>query len=163
MGTSVGSVEVAMTGAMALVFPGGHSTAATPLGIDLNTEVSALTVAEFVPDVCEQLPITEAVATVGVSFGVLQAVRVAVSLRHLAPGWSCTAALHRRCRTRTPRSNGWPFPSRFPLAVQRLTGRAVRALTSTDRGLRLMMSTLSTRPIGPWWDTWTPADRARPG
>lgn len=107
--TSLGPVEVAMTGGdgapVVLVFPGGHTTAATPMGTDLytelgyrvltfsrpgygRTEVGPLTAAEFVPaiaEVCEHLRITETAATVGVSFGGLQAVHLAVSLRHLAP------------------------------------------------------------------------------
>ncbi|MEP6816041.1 MAG: hypothetical protein ABI873_10870 [Marmoricola sp.] len=36
----------------------------------------------------------------------------------------------------------------------------MRALTASDLGLRLMMSSLSTLPSAKWWDTWTPADRA---
>ena len=82
-----------------LVFPGGHTTAGTPIGSDLytdlgyrvrafsrpgygRTEVGALAAAEFVPavaEVCGQLRITEVAATVGVSFGGLQAVHVTVS------------------------------------------------------------------------------------
>ena len=80
--------------------PGGHATAATPLGTDLYTDLGyrvltfsrpgyghtglgALTAAEFIPaiaEVCLQLGITETAATVGISFGGLQAVHVAVSL-----------------------------------------------------------------------------------
>jgi pimeloyl-ACP methyl ester carboxylesterase len=33
-------------------------------------------------------------------------------------------------------------------------------MTSSDRGLQLMMSTLSTLPVRSWWPSWTPADRA---
>lgn len=33
-------------------------------------------------------------------------------------------------------------------------------MTSSDRGLRLRMSSLSTLSTTTWWDTWPPADRA---
>jgi pimeloyl-ACP methyl ester carboxylesterase len=163
-----------------LVFPGGHTTAATPIGTDLYTDlgyrvltfsrpgygctkVGALAAAEFVPaiaEVCERLRITEAAATVGVSFGGLQAVHVAVSLRYLAP----RLVLHSCAPSTLP----WPDtalerlagPLAFAPRTQRLTWRVVRALTSSDKGLRLMMSSLSTLPSAEWWDTWTPADRA---
>ena len=184
MPTSLGPVEVALCGpsrgAAVLVFPGGHTTAATPLGSDLYTDlgyrvlafsrpgygrtgVGPLTAGEFVPaiaEVCAELGVTEAAATVGVSFGGLQAALVAVSLAHLAP----RLVLH-SCAPST-----LPFPdSRLEAAVgplgfsprtQRLTWRAIRALTQSDNGLRLMMATLSTVPVDSWWHTWTPADRA---
>lgn len=182
--TSLGPVEVALCGpsrgAVVLVFPGGHTTAATPLGMDLYTDlgyralavsrpgygrtaVGQLTAQEFVPaiaEVCGQLGVTDAVATVGVSFGGLQAALVAVALHHLAP----RLVLH-SCAPST-----LPFPDSgletavgpvaFSPRAQRLTWRAIRALTGSDNGLRLMMSTLSTAPINSWWHTWTPADRA---
>lgn len=184
LGTSLGPVEVSLTSGadhpLVVVLPGGHTTAATPLGTDLYTDlgyrvltfsrpgygrsrVGSLTAAEFVPavvEVCRQLHITEAAATVGVSFGGLQAVHVAVSLPHLAP----RLVLH-SCAPST-----LPFPETamerliaplaFGPATQRLTWRVVRALTSSDRGLRLMMASLSTLPTAQWWDSWTPADRA---
>jgi pimeloyl-ACP methyl ester carboxylesterase len=106
--TCLGPVEVALTpgeGEVVLFFPGGHATAATPLCTDLytglgyralvfsrpgygRTNVGSLTAAEFIPAiarVCERLGITTAAATVGLSFGGLQAVHVAVSLPHFAP------------------------------------------------------------------------------
>lgn len=184
MHTSLGSVEVGLEGpgggAAVLVFPGGHTTAATPLGADLytdlgyrtltfsrpgygRTKVGPLVATEFLPavaDVCRQLGITETAATVGVSFGGLQAVEVAVALPHLAP----RLVLH-SCAPST-----LPFPDTAleaaagPLAfgprTQRLTWSMVRALTATDRGLRMMMSSLSTAPTDSWWQTWQPADRA---
>ena len=48
----------------------------------------------------------------------------------------------------------------FSPRTEGLTWRAIRAMTSSDRGLRLMMSTLSTLPVDSWWQSWTPADRA---
>ncbi len=181
--TSIGPVEVALNGpigAVVLVFPGGHTTAASPLGTDLytdlgyqvltvsrpgygRTDVGLLMAAEFVPavaDVCEQLGITETAATAGVSFGGLQAVQVAVSLPHLAP----RLVLHSCAPSTLPYPDtaleGAAGPLAFAPWTQRLTWRAVRALTSSDKGLRLMMSSLSTAPSASWWETWTPADRA---
>ena len=184
MSTSLGPVEVALSGpsrgAVVLVFPGGHATAATPLGSDLYTDlgyrvlafsrpgygrtsVGPLMAAEFVPavaEVCDELGITEAAATVGVSFGGLQAALVAVSLEHLAPRLvlhSCAPSTLPYPDTRLEAAVG---PLGFSPRTQRLTWRAIRAMTSSDRGLRLMMSTLSTVPVDSWWQTWTPADRA---
>ena len=183
LGTSLGPVEVSLTpgtsAPVVLVFPGGHTSAATPLGADLYTDlgyrvltfsrpgygrsrVGLLTAAEFVPaisEVCQQLGIVEVVATVGVSFGGLQAVHVAVSLPHLAP----RLLLH-SCAPST-----LPYPDTvlerrvapivFGPRTQRLTWGVVRALTSSDRGLHLMMASLSNLPTTQWWNTWTPADR----
>ena len=50
-------------------------------------------------------------------------------------------------------------PLGFSPWTQGLTWRAIRTMTSSDRGLRLMMSTLSTLPVDSWWQRWTPADR----
>lgn len=179
--TSFGPVEVAWTpgqGETVLFFPGGHTTAGTPLGTDLYTDlgyrvlsfsrpgyghtgVGELTASEFVPavaEVCEQLDITRAAATVGVSFGGLQAIHVAVELPHLAP----RLVLH-SC---APSSLPYPDTRMERLAVpfvfgrtQRLTWRMVRALTPSDVGLRMMMSSLSALPVGQWWEDWSPADR----
>jgi pimeloyl-ACP methyl ester carboxylesterase len=182
--TSRGTVEVApdgpSDGEAVVVFPGGHCTAATPLGTDLYTDlgyrvlrfsrpgygrtrVGPSLAAEFVPaidEVCGYLGLGRVAATVGVSFGGLQALEVAASAPHLAP----RLVLH-SCAP-----SSLPFPETAlgrvaaPLAfgphTQEVTWRAVRALTASDRGLRVMMSSLSTRPCSSWWDTWTPADRA---
>ncbi len=182
--TRLGDVEVALSGSGergdVLVFPGGHATATTALGSDLYTDlgyrvlsfsrpgygrtrVGSLMAAEFVPavaDGCAHLGVTEAAATVGISFGGLQAAQVAVRLEHLAP----RLILH-SCAPST-----LPFPDTaleaitgpvgFSRSLEGLTWRAVRALTATDRGLRLMMSQLSAVPVDSWWQTWTPADRA---
>lgn len=182
--TSLGAVEVApegpRDGAAVLVFSGGHTTASSRLGTDLytdlgyrvvtfsrpgygRTQVGLLMAAEFVPavaDVCEDLEITETAATVGVSFGGLQAVEVAASLPHLAP----RLVLHSCAPSSLPYPGtaleGVAGPMAFGPRMQRLTWRAVRALTASDRGLRMMMSSLSTEPTALWWETWTPADRA---
>lgn len=181
--TCPGPVEVALTpgeGEVVLFFPGGHTTAATPLCADLYTDlgyralvfsrpgygltnVGQLTAAEFIPAiarVCERLGITAAAATVGLSFGGLQAVHVAVSLRHLAP----RLILHSCAPSSLPYPDTYLRRLAGPLVFgprsQRLTWRMVRALTSSDRGLRAMMASLSELPTGQWWDRWTLADRA---
>ncbi|WP_162260159.1 alpha/beta fold hydrolase [Terrabacter sp. Root181] len=182
--TSLGPVEVSLAGpvggAVVLAFPGGHASAGTPLGSDLytnlgfrvlafsrpgygRTRVGPLMAAEFVPavaEVCDGLGISEAAATVGISFGGLQAVHVAVALGHLAP----RLVLHSCAPSTLPypdsRLEAAAGPLGFSPGTQRLTWRAIRAMTSSDRGLRLMMSTLSTLPVDSWWHTWTPADRA---
>ena len=183
MDTSLGPVEVTLTpgeGEVVLFFPGGHTTAATPLCTDLYTDlgyralifsrpgygrtnVGQLAAAEFIPAiarVCERLGITATAATVGLSFGGLQAVHVAVSLRHLAP----RLILHSCAPSSLPypdsRLQRLAVPLVFGPRSQRLTWRMVRALTSSDRGLRVMMASLSKLPTGEWWDRWTPADRA---
>jgi len=181
--TCLGPVEVALTpgqGEVVLFFPGGHTTAATPLCTDLYTglgyrvlvfsrpgygltNVGQLTAAEFIPaiaGVCDRLGITAAAATVGLSFGGLQAVHVAVSLRHFAPRLilhSCAPSSLPYPDTYLQRFAG---PLVFGPRSQRLIWRMVRALTSSDRGLRAMMASLSKLPTGEWWDRWTLADRA---
>jgi pimeloyl-ACP methyl ester carboxylesterase len=181
--TCLGPVEVALTpgkGEVVLFFPGGHATAATPLCTDLytslgyralvfsrpgygRTNVGSLTAAEFIPAiarVCERLGIISAAATVGLSFGGLQAVHVAVRLPHFAP----RLILHSCAPSSLPYPDSYLQRVAGPLVFgprsQRLTWRIVRALTSSDRGLRAMMAPLSTLPTGKWWDRWTPADRA---
>jgi pimeloyl-ACP methyl ester carboxylesterase len=181
--TGLGPVEVAFTpgeGEAVLFFPGGHTTAATPLCTDLYTDlgyralvfsrpgygltkVGPLTAAEFIPaiaGVCARLGVTAAAATVGLSFGGLQAVHVAVSLPHLAPRLilhSCAPSSLPYPDSNLQRLAG---PLAFGPRSQRLTWHMVRALTSSDRGLRVMMAQLSTQPAGAWWDSWSPADRA---
>ncbi len=182
--TSNGPVEVSLTGPdggdVVLVFPGGHCSAATPVGSDLytsrglralsfsrpgygRTDVGPLTAAEFVPavaQVCDGLGIRGAAAAAGISFGGLQAAHVAVTLPRLAP----RLVLHSCAPSTLPfpdaRLEALAGPLAFSPGAEGTTWRAVRALTSSDRGLRLMMSRLSTLPVRSWWPTWAPADRA---
>ena len=181
--TCLGPVEVALTpgeGEVVLFFPGGHATAATPLCTDLyaglgyralvfsrpgygRTNVGPLTAVEFIPAiarVCERLGITAAAATVGLSFGGLQAAQVAVRLPHFAP----RLILHSCAPSSLPYPDSYLQRVAGPLVFgprsQRLTWRMLRALTASDRGLRAMMAPLSTLPTRQWWDSWTPADRA---
>lgn len=183
VGTCFGPVEVSLTAGdgkpVVLCFPGGHTTAATPLGADVYTEmgyrvltfsrpgygrtnVGDLTAAEFVPavrQVCGLLGIVEVAATVGVSFGGLQAIEVAALLPHLAP----RLVLHSCAPSTLP----YPETAIERLAApivfgraQSLTWHVVRTIVSSDWGLRLMMARLSTLPTVQWWDSWTSADRA---
>ncbi len=180
--TSVGGVEVAFTPGEAdvvLFFPGGHATAATPVCADLYaelgyraltfsrpgyglTDVGDLTAAEFVPvvaEVCERLAVERAAATAGLSFGGLQAVHVATALPQLAPRLilhSCAPSSRPYPDTAIEHLGG---PLVFHPRLQRLTWRTVRALTSSDAGLRLVMASLSTLPIAEWWNSWSSADR----
>jgi pimeloyl-ACP methyl ester carboxylesterase len=180
--TSIGRVEVAITpgeGEVVLCFPGGHATAATPLCASLYAElgyrpltfsrpgygftnVGELTAGEFVPaiaEVCERLACASAAATVGVSLGGLQAIHVAAALQHLAPRLilhSCAPSSLPYPDTTIERVGG---RIAFNPHVQRLTWRAVRTMTSSDSGLRVMMASLSRLPVAEWWDSWTSADR----
>lgn len=182
--TSHGAVEVSFTGPdsgdVVLVFPGGHCSAATPVGAELytsrglrvvsfsrpgygRTDVGPVTAAEFAPavaQVCDGLGIREAIATVGISFGGLQAAHVAVTLPRMAP----RLVLHSCAPSTLPypdaRLQALAGPLAFSAGTEGTTWRAIRALTSSDRGLRLMMSTLSTLPVRSWWPTWASADRA---
>jgi pimeloyl-ACP methyl ester carboxylesterase len=181
--TSAGPVEVAFAPGEAdvvLFFPGGHATAATPLCTGLyaepgyrpltvsrpgygRTDVGDLTAAEFVPviaEVCERLAVERAAATVGLSFGGLQAVNVATALPDLAPRLilhSCAPSSRQYPDTAIERLGA---PVAFHPRLQRLSWRAVRAMTSSDAGLRVMMASLSRLPIADWWDSWSAADRA---
>lgn len=180
--TSLGPVEIELSSAhgdVVLFFPGGHTTAATPLGAELYTElgyrplifsrpgygrtaVGPLTAASFVPvvsEVCERLGITRAAATVGLSFGGLQAVQVAVGLPELAPRLllhSCAPSSLPYPDTRWERVGA---ALAFGPRSQRLTWPMMRALTSTGWGLRAMMGRLSTLPVDRWWADWSEQDR----
>jgi hypothetical protein len=180
--TSAGPVEVALepgVGEVVLCFPGGHATAVTPLCADLYrelgyrlltfsrpgyglTDVGDLTAAEFVPviaEVCDRLGFAGAAATVGISFGGLQAVHV-TALPHLAPRLilhSCAPSSLPYPDTQIERLGA---PVAFNPHVQRLTWRAVRTITSSDAGLRMMMASLSRLPVAEWWGSWSLADRA---
>ncbi len=181
--TRSGLVEVSVTAGdrgTVLFFPGGHSSARTPAGTDLytsrgfrvvtfsrpgygGTDVGRLTAADFVTavsDVAAELALHDVTATVGLSFGGLQALEVDVSAPHLAP----QLVLH-SC---APSSRSFPdspierlgAPVVFGPRSQVVTWAAVRRLVRTDAGLRLMMSSLSRLPTARWWPRWDAADRA---
>jgi pimeloyl-ACP methyl ester carboxylesterase len=162
-----------------LFFPGGHCSAAIDCGWSLYssighgilsfsrpgyglTDVGRLNAEEFVPAVfecCEVLAVEEAAGAVGVSFGGLQAIQVAVAMPDLVP----RLVLH-SC---APSSDAYPDarrealfgPIAFAPGLQSLTWSTVARLVESDGGLRRMVGTLSTRPIGGWWHTWSQEDR----
>ena len=180
--TGFGPVEVVRSlgnGPVVLFFPGGHCSAATPIGADLyaelgfdvivfsrpgygRTDVGQLSAAEFVPAVrecCKSLGITRAAAVIGVSFGGLQALQVATAIdlaSHLVLH-SCAPSTRPFPDTRRERL---VTPLIFGPTVGAATWAAVRALVASERGLRTMMGTLSQLPVDTWWPTWTAADRA---
>jgi pimeloyl-ACP methyl ester carboxylesterase len=181
--TSRGPVEVSLTGPasgdVVLVFPGGHCSAATPVGSDLytsrglrvlsfsrpgygHTAVGPLTAAEFVPavaQVCDVLGIRASAATVGISFGGLQAAHVAAALPRLAPRLVLHSCAPSTLSYPDARLEALAGPLAFSTRAEGTTWRALRALTSSDRGLRLMMATLSTLPVRSWWPAWGAAER----
>ena len=180
--TRLGSVEVlhlAGPKPPVLFFPGGHSSAATDCGWGPYreaghavlafsrpgygaTEVGRLTAGEFVPavnDACELLGVAETAAVVGVSYGGLQAIQVAVNLPHLAPRLvlhSCAPSSYPWPDTRVEALGGAIV---FAPRVQRLTWRLLARLVASDSGLKRVVAPLSRRPVGEWWDTWSVEDK----
>ena len=178
----MGAVEVMHTPGNkppVLFFPGGHCSAGVDCGWSLYTsighgilsfsrpgygltDVGHLTAEEFVPAVaecCEQLSIDETAGSVGVSFGGMQAIQVAVALSGLVPGLvlhSCAPSTHAYPDTRREALFG---PIAFAPGMQGLTWAAVARLVDSDAGLRRMVGALSKRPIGDWWHTWSAQDK----
>jgi pimeloyl-ACP methyl ester carboxylesterase len=164
-----------------LFFPGGHCSAGTDCGWRLytsighgvlsfsrpgygRTDVGRLNAEEFVPAVaecCERLAIDETAGAVGVSFGGIQAIHVAVALPHLAPRMilhSCAPSARAYPDSRLEAALG---PIVFAPGLQRLTWATVARLVGSDAGLRKMVGALSNRPISDWWHTWSEEDRVR--
>ncbi len=164
-----------------LFFPGGHCSAAIDCGWSLYaaighgalsfsrpgyglTDVGRLNAEEFVPAVaesCELLAIEETAGAVGVSFGGMQAIQVAVALPALVPRLalhSCAPSTRAYPDTRLEALSG---PIVFASGMQRLTWATVARLVDSDAGLRRMVGALSKRPIDDWWHTWSHEDRAQ--
>jgi len=162
-----------------LLFPGGHTTAATPIGEDIyteighsvlcfsrpgygRTEVGPLTAAEFVPLVVQtsrHLGIDRAAAAVGVSFGGLQAIHTAVAAPDLVPRLilhSCAPSALTFPDTRLERG---AVPLVFGPRTQRVTWAAIRRMVASDAGLRIMMKSLTRLPDDRWWPQMSDADR----
>ena len=183
MTTSAGPIEVRYlpsAKAPVLVFPGGHSSAATPTGEEIytdlgygvvcfsrpgygRTEVGALTAAEFVPlivEVCTQLGIERTSGVVGVSFGGLQAIHTAVAAPQLAP----KLVLHSCAPSALAYPDHWrqrvAAPVVFGPVVETMTWAGIRRLVASDSGLKIMMRSLTLLPDHQWWPQLTPADRA---
>ncbi|MGY4856367.1 alpha/beta fold hydrolase [Cryobacterium sp. AP23] len=182
--TSGGPVEVALVpgrGTTVLFFPGGHCSAGVNTGWDLYTElgygivsfsrpgyggtrVGPLTAAEFTPlarEVCQQLGISVIAATVGVSFGGLQAVHVAQDLelrvQHLVLH-SCAPSVLPYPDTRAESVVG---PVLFSPYLQGMVWALIRQLVRSDAGLRIMMARLSLLPAEKWWHRLDSADKSR--
>jgi pimeloyl-ACP methyl ester carboxylesterase len=182
--TRLGPVEVAhLPGPKppVLFFPGGHCPAAGDCGWSLytdaghalvafsrpgygRTDVGRLNAGEFVPavsDCCDLLGVGETAAVVGVSFGGLQAIEVAVQLPHLAPRLvlhSCAPSTYSYPDTHRETLAG---PVVFGPTLQGLTWRGVSRLVASDAGLRRVVGALSRRPVGEWWHTWSEDDKCR--
>jgi pimeloyl-ACP methyl ester carboxylesterase len=162
-----------------LFFPGGHCSAGVDCGWSLYTsighgilslsrpgygltDVGRLSAEEFVPAVaecCEQLSIDETAGSVGVSFGGLQAIQVAVSLSDLVPRLvlhSCAPSTKAYPDTRREALFG---PVVFAPGLEGFTWAMVARLVDSDAGLRRMVAALSKRPIGDWWHTWSAQDK----
>lgn len=179
--TSAGDVEIVCVDGErepVLFFPGGHCAARADCGwygyraagheiVSFSrpgygrTRVGALGPAEFadvVRDVCSTIGIDEIAAVVGVSFGGVQAVHVA-----LDPGLGVP-----RLVLHSSAPSLLPYPDSlvqsvlgrvvFSAAFEGLVWGAIHRMVRSDRGLRRMMSTLSTRPVSEWWRTLSETD-----
>ena len=182
--TSLGAVEVMHlpgTKPPVLFFPGGHCSASVDCGWGIytslghgvlsfsrpgygRTRVGALSAAEFVPAVaecCELLGIDDVAGVVGVSFGGLQAIQVAVAMPTRVPRLvlhSCAPSTLAYPDHRLEAALG---PIVFGPGPQAVVWAVVRRLVGSDAGLRRMAGTLSRRPVAEWWHTWSEEDRAQ--
>jgi pimeloyl-ACP methyl ester carboxylesterase len=89
----------------------------------------------------------------------MQAIQVAVALHALVPRLalhSCAPSTHAYPDTRHESLGG---PIAFAPGLESLTWATVARLVESDAGLRRMVGTLSKRPIGDWWHTWSEEDR----
>ncbi|MCR2811076.1 MULTISPECIES: alpha/beta hydrolase [unclassified Microbacterium] len=180
--TSAGAVEILHVPgdrSAVLFFPGGHCRATTDCGRSLyaglghevisfsrpgygGTRVGRLTAAEFTPlvgEVCEQLGISSVAASVGVSFGGLQAVHVAAgggpTVQRLILH-SCAPSTKQYPDTRAEALLG---PVVFSPLLQGAVWGLVRSVVRSDAGLRMMLSQLSSLPTSQWWDQMSVADK----
>ena len=181
--TSAGPVEILQVRRErppVLFFPGGHCSARCDCGWALYTDsgygvvsfsrpgyggtrVGPLGAAQFallVREVCEQLEITATAAAVGVSFGGMQAVHVAMDGQLSVPRLvlhSCAPSSLPYPDTRTEMLIG---PVLFSPLLGGHLWRIVRRLVGSDAGLRRMMARLSTLPASDWWEQLSPTDRS---
>lgn len=181
--TGAGPVEVRYLPAAKppiLLFPGGHTSAATPTGEHLytalghgvlcfsrpgygGTDVGPLTAAEFVAlvvETCRRLGIERSAGAVGVSFGGLQAIHTAVLAPELAPKLtlhSCAPSVLPYPDTLMERAAARCV---FGSVTQKMTWAAIRRLVASDFGLRTMMKSLTRLPDDEWWPQMSPTDRA---
>ena len=182
MGTSGGPVEVDYVPGEkppVLLFGGGHTTAVTPIGEHIytqlgygvlrfsrpgygRTEVGPLTAGEFtmlVVETCHRLGIERSSAAVGVSFGGLQAIHTAVSATALAP----KLILHSCAPSALPYPDHWfvriAVPLAFGSATEKTTWAVIRRIVASDTGLKMMMKSLTRLPDDQWWPQLSTTDR----
>jgi pimeloyl-ACP methyl ester carboxylesterase len=180
--TSAGVVEVVHVPGErppVVFFPGGHCRAATDCGWSLyagsghevvsfsrpgygGTRVGRLTAAEFTPlvgEVCEHLGISTLAASVGVSFGGLQAVHVAAGQRPTVERLILHSCAPSSLKYPDSRAESVLAPVLFSPFLQGLVWGAVRGVIRSDAGLRMMMSQLSNLPVRVWWRPMSAADK----
>ena len=181
--TSQGSVEIARWDGQRgtiLFFPGGHCSATADCGQELytdvgygvisfsrpgygHTEVGSISPASFtssVREVCDQLGIDTVAASVGVSFGGMQAIYAALDPSIRA---QCLV-LHSAAPSSLPYpdtpSERLAGPIVFSPVLSPITWLLVRGFIRSDRGLRLMIGRLSKLPASAWWPALSDDDRA---
>lgn len=168
------------TGPPVLFFPGGHCPAQVDCGWSLyrrsghrvvafsrpgygRTQVGALTAEKFAPlvgEVCADLRLGNVEAAVGVSFGGMQAVQVALALRSRVERLvlhSCAPSVLAYPDSRAQAVGGRVA---FSPAVEGVLWALLRRLVRSEAGLRTMASTLSTLPTRQWWGALSASDRA---
>ena len=162
-----------------LFFPGGHCSARCDCGWQPYrdtghavvafsrpgygaTRVGALSAAQFEPlvlEVCRQQGITAVAAAVGVSFGGLQAIRVAGGAQLHVP----RLVLHSCAPSGLPypdgRAQAVVAPVLFAPLLQGAVWAAVHRLVRSDAGLRRMLAPLSRLPVDECWQQFSSADR----
>jgi pimeloyl-ACP methyl ester carboxylesterase len=180
--TSGGAVEIAESPgqrAPVLFFPGGHCSADCDCGWSLyiqaghgiisfsrpgygGTRVGPRSPAEFAPlvrEVCEVLGQERIAASVGVSFGGMQAVHVAQ-----LPNLDVPRLVLHSCapsRISYPDSAAEAIGGRilFSPPFERLVWQVLHRAVRSDAGLRRVIARLSTLPADDWWDELTVAER----
>ncbi|OYN99976.1 alpha/beta fold hydrolase [Enemella evansiae] len=180
--TTAGPVEVCLRpGELSpvLLLGGGHTTARTPIGQELyselghtvvtvsrpgygRTSVGPLTAAEFGPllvEVCDRMGLGPLAAVVGVSVGGPTAVQATLALGERAR----SLILH----SAAPSARPYPdapaqraaAPVVFGPSTQAVTWATVRRSVRTDAGLRRHLGRLSRLPAVRWWPDLTEADK----
>ena len=181
--TSAGIVEVLRVPGErppVLFFPGGHCRAATDCGRSLYTElghevisfsrpgygrtrVGSLDAAGFAPlvaEVCESLGISTVAASVGVSFGGLQAAHVAAARQLWVPRLILHSCAPSSLDYPDSRAQAVLGPLVFSPLLQSAVWLAIRAAIRSDAGLRVVTAQLSNLPIRAWWGSLSAADRS---
>jgi pimeloyl-ACP methyl ester carboxylesterase len=181
--TSAGMVEIVQVPGdrpPVLFFPGGHCSAHCDCGWGLYTEsghgvvsfsrpgyggtrVGPLSAAGFAPlvrEVCEQLEISVIAATVGVSFGGLQAVHVAADQDLGVPRLVLHSCAPSGLAYPDTSAEAIVGPVLFSPLLQGLVWRLVHRMVRSESGLRRMMARLSKLPVDEWWEELSAIDRA---